>query len=89
MQERYGVNSPLEYPEFLEKSKATNRERYGVDWYTQTDECKQRIQETNLERYGVSAYTQTKEYLEYMKNSIKSGMVSIGLCKPMNSKKKP
>ena len=51
--EKYGVESPLQNKEILEKMKGTNIERYGVQLPLQNKEIKDKIKKTNLDRYGV------------------------------------
>ena len=68
--ERYGVESPLQNKEIMEKVKSTNLERYGVESPLQNEEIMEKVKATNLERYGVEHVLQNPEIMEkQQKNS--------------------
>ena len=50
---KYGVNSLMDVPEFVEKQKATNLEKYGVTNPFDSKEIQNKIKHTIKEKYGV------------------------------------
>ena len=62
MNERYGVDYPLQSKEIYNKMIETNKEKYGINYYVQTDECKEKIKQTNIEKYGSEHPLQSLNY---------------------------
>lgn len=61
LQEKYGVDNPMQIPESVEKIKQTTLEKYGTEWYTQTEEYKEKSKATCLEKYGVEHHLMSEE----------------------------
>lgn len=59
--ERYGVKSPLESSELLQRYKDSIMEKYGVDNPFLVKEFRDKADATILERYGVKVATQNKD----------------------------
>lgn len=67
MQERYGVDHPMQSEAIKKKIMKTSLERYGVDYPMQSDEMKKKMVETSLARYGVTSYIKTQEFKDKSK----------------------
>lgn len=72
LQERYGVDNPMQIPGSKEKLIATCKERYGTDWYTQTDEYKDKSKETDLQKYGVEHHLSSPEVIAKRQDTIQA-----------------
>ena len=52
--DRYGVDSPMQLPEFVKKYKENSLKRYGVDNPSKLKEVQEKYRRTCLERYGTT-----------------------------------
>lgn len=68
MQEKYGVDYPLQSEEVREKMRQTCQERYGVDNPAQLPEIQDKISSTMEEHFGVKHYNELPEMREYLRN---------------------
>lgn len=66
---RYGVDTPLKFQPFIDKSKQTCRDRYGVDYPGIGEEAMKKHRDTLLSTYGVSSYSKTDEFKEKYKRT--------------------
>lgn len=69
MQNKYGVNSPAQLPDFNEKVRNTSLEKYGAEHYTQSEIVKERRKEFCMEHYGVDNNFRLKECHEKAKRT--------------------
>jgi len=58
--EKYGVKSPMQREEIVEKKRKTSLEKYGFDHPCKSESVKNKIFNTNLERYGNRYVPQNK-----------------------------
>jgi hypothetical protein len=70
MNERYGVNSPTQLLDYVQKRKKTSLERYGCEHPMQNEVLKNKAKATNLERYGVENVLSSKILREKVKNTM-------------------
>lgn len=70
MNDRYGVDNPMQIPEVADKLKSTIKQKYGVDSYTQTQEYADKVKETSLRKYGVEHFASSAEVIEKRKKTI-------------------
>jgi hypothetical protein len=59
--EKYGVKSPMQRKEIVEKKRETCLEKYGFDHPCKSELVKNKIFDTNLEKYGVQYVVQNKD----------------------------
>ena len=59
---KYGVATPAELPEVVEKMRETTLQRYGVENVSQVDVFKSKKIDTSMSNYGVSYYAMTDEF---------------------------
>lgn len=57
---KYGVNSVLKNPIFLEKMKKTNKKKYGVEYVSQLEEVKNKKKDTSHKNFGVDSHMKTE-----------------------------
>jgi hypothetical protein len=69
MQEKYGVDFPLQNEEIMEKTRRTNKERYGVENVAAVTEVRIKMAQTTLEKYGVEHYNQLPEMKNYLRDN--------------------
>jgi hypothetical protein len=69
MQDKYGVDFPLQSKEILEKKNQTCLERYGVDNVMKLDEVKEKVWDATEDRHGVKHYNQLPEMREWMRQN--------------------
>lgn len=69
MLKKYGVATPFDLPEILQKCQDTCRDKYGVDNPGQADFVKEKIKNTCRERYGTEWTTQTMQMKEKSKQT--------------------
>ena len=65
--EKYGVRKPLQFKQFLDKSKETLLQHYGVTSPGKSEEIRNRRKETNLKRFGVENPLQCRRIREKIK----------------------
>jgi hypothetical protein len=70
--EKYGVNSPAQFPEFIDKRIKTNLEKYGTENPLNNLEVRNKTKETMLIKYGVDNPAKNKELLNKRINSFKN-----------------
>lgn len=66
---KYGVKSPTQTKEIMDKIKQSNILKYGVENPFQSELIKEKIKNTNLERYGVENPMQNEEISSKFKGS--------------------
>jgi hypothetical protein len=66
----FGVESPLQNLEILQKLKDTNLERYGVEYSCQDSLVIEKKKQTCVEKYGVDNSLKNKEVREKIKQSM-------------------
>lgn len=59
--ERYGVENPMQLPEFREKARRTSLAKYGADNPMKVAVFKEKAKKTSIARYGVENPLQSKE----------------------------
>lgn len=59
--EKYGVKSPMQRKEIVEKKRKTSIEKYGFDHPNKNETVKNKIFSTNMERYGTRYVSQNKD----------------------------
>lgn len=64
MQERYGVDSPLQNADILERVKQTNLLKYGFESPMQNPQIKLKTATTNMKKYGVKSPFESSEVQE-------------------------
>lgn len=67
MQEKYGVNHPLQNAQIRDKMKATVIARHGVENVAQLKSTQKKIAATSVEKYGVEHYNQLPEMKDYLR----------------------
>jgi hypothetical protein len=65
MNEKYGVENPMQVPEFVEKIAKTKQEKYGDSTYNNLEKA----QNTNLSKYGVKFVQQNQEIQQKSANT--------------------
>ena len=96
LNERYGVNAPIQCSDFRQKILETNQSRYGVDNPMQNKTVQENFKSTMLEKYGVMSPFQYSDFQEKSKqtcishfgvdNSMKSSEVQSKVKKTMKEK---
>ena len=61
---KYGVESPVQLPEFQEKVKQNNLKKYGVEYPLQSPRFHEKVKQNNLKKYGVEYPLQLPEFQE-------------------------
>ena len=68
--ERYGVESPMQNRDILEKTKKTNLERWGTTCTLHSTKKKQEITDIFLDRYGVDSPLKSKDIQSKCKETL-------------------
>lgn len=86
--EKYGVKSPMQREEIVEKKRKTSLEKYGFDHPCKSESVKNKIFDTNFERYGVKCPSQNKIIQEKIQktNIKKYGGISSFCSKEIRNK---
>lgn len=82
-EENYGVKSPLQNKEILQKVKNTNLERYSVENVSSVDKFKEKREQTNLKRWG---YKSSLLNPEIIKKFTSTNLNRYGVKYPMQNK---
>lgn len=90
LRDKYGVESYMEIPEFVEKQKATNLHKYGVENPFASRQIQEKIKETIKDRYGVEYAGQIEAGKEKAKttNMAKYGVPHSSQIKETQDKKR-
>lgn len=82
LNERYGVNAPIQCSDFRQKILETNQLRYGVDNPMQNKTVQANFESAMLERYGVKSPLQ---YFEFKEKSKQTCISHFGVDNSMKS----
>ena len=82
--EKYGVDYPLQSKDIQDKAKITTLKHYGVEHPAQSKKIQEKTKKTNIKRYGVERPTQSKEIQEKVKQT---NIKNLGVQYPAQSKK--